>query len=592
MNKSFDYPYNYFKTNKNISTSQVKTNNDIFSNISSKKTILQKHNNRKNKNIKYSIILDELNNIYIHKLCNERNVRFFFESVYRMKIILEDCINSIKEFETIDFTTDKSIKNPFNNNSFQYFFDKEYFTNQSPNVIIYTNILLYGDVLHFSLPSIGIIYHKKLKSYSRLIEKIINTNDILLLTSDLPLLDIQIVYTIKKHFTYKKMNLFTNNLLTTIDERISNIKITVMSQKMKNYIVPFKINDKIKPIKIETMKTNYLYLSKNINSIIESNNKIVIFALENIDDNKEIIIQILASYLFSIIQLVTDIMINYANAIDKEIDFFANIYSKRGILFDLKEIYQYTNLLKTSILKFKLILLNNFYYLFLPLTDTHKQYGMKLDNYYVCESSFLAKVEDVILKYPFRLDGNSLVINEENMKLFLTKIVTEKDIYEDIRLEFGASIYDSYLFLETKKIFTEYYSILLKNNQFTLSIVNNIIKYFKRNIPLELIQYVRNIVNREINDQEIDKYYEIFSNKFTLDIIEMKKIGEHIENIKKIKNINKEMTTSKEIAISSLLVYQTIISINKEIIQKCVKNMKLRQKLLLFINNSIKYLFV
>ena len=72
----------------------------------------------------------------------------------------------------------------------------------------------------------------------------------------------------------------------------------------------------------------------------------------------------------------------------------------------------------------------------------------------------------------------------------------------------------------------------------------------------------------------------------------MKKIGEHIENIKKIKNINKEMTTSKEIAISSLLVYQTIISINKEIIQKCVKNMKLRQKLLLFINNSIKYLFV
>jgi hypothetical protein len=122
--------------------------------------------------------------------------------------------------------------------------------------------------------------------------------------------------------------------------------------------------------------------------------------------------------------------------------------------------------------------------------------------------------------------------------------------------------------------------------------VNDIIKYFKRNIPLELIQYLRNIVNKEIRDEEIDKYYESFSNKFTLDIIEMKKIGEYLENMKKIKNMNKEMTTSKEVAISSLLVYQTIISIKKEMIQKYVKNIKLKQKLLLFINNSIKYLFV
>ena len=518
--------------------------------------------------------------------------------------------------------------------------------NEKNHIKIILDVLTQGEYINLSYPSIGIISNyisNNQNNYIDLINNIINNTDINLdITSKIPLislnihdkisellLDIQYENINNEDINYNLNNLIVNkestynlikNLIKSISIKLENIYLLKdkNSNKRKNiykkinseFIIPYFIDNKKNEIKyIDRSEINKI---KNFENLVNHNNTLFLHIVNNTFklDNKEEGIknldkkyykEILACYIFYIINIVNKILKMYIDEIDL---LLKNISYSKGKGFgtlNIKNAFQFTTLLNKSILNFKKILLNNFYQLFIPSNIISGNYGMKIDefNCYYPESIFLNSNEIIYEKYPFNNKLNyinniqiqNISIHKDLLKEFILSTKTKYDIYKkNIILEVGGSCFNEILIKKSIKILSNYYVILQKNNNFNIFIIDKITEYFKnKNIPYELIENIENLKstfsssslnNFERNDIEkkLLKKYEYNIEKSTNNYIKLISIRKKIEMTK---NINiKNLYNLQDILFLSFRTYFVIVKCIEKITEISIYDTKLKNNLL------------
>jgi hypothetical protein len=550
------YPYNYFITKKNISKHDLEDVSYIFNkNLYNNKSILELYRKEINEYIennkikiyeieKNNFILSKLSkyyNDYLIKVINPNlfNPKLFFTFFIDYKFEISNNINNInllkKLFESITIKNTKeynektSFINPLNyyyltkinQIDIESIIDKKYINlyhlNKSTNFISNINktiqILIQGNIINLSLPTIGIIYNQfnneNIKStIVDFIEKIVTIKE-------------EKFSSICSHISLKELNLgnvfadilFKNNntnnpVINTFKNMINNINVNlidVLTIKSKNttsknirlvkqeFIIPYKHIEKKNKDDIVLFEKNDYDKIKKSKDLIDKNNTIVIYVLNKIKNDPNKLItnnykNVLACYLFYIINLTIEIYNVYIDKID---DFLKNlIESKHNLFTDLNviEAFNYTSLFKKSIYKFKLILLNNFHSFFLPTQILNGSYGMKINDYgsYVPESLLLGDIEG----FPFNIKDNSIFCDKTKLQEYILNISYKTDIYDKKNiLEFGGNIYDFELMKRSMLILLHYYNNLEIKNNFNLFIINLLYDTWKNKntVPMEII---------------------------------------------------------------------------------------------------------
>jgi hypothetical protein len=304
---------------------------------------------------------------------------------------------------------------------------------------------------------------------------------------------------------------------------------------------------------------------------------------------------VLACFLFFLIRILYDIIKEYINSIDILLTQLLNVKDKRFDSLNIKGAFEYTTLLNTSLYKFKLILLNNFYNLFIPSKIIKNNYGMEKDanNCYVLESNsiFMNSDENIYRHFPIRIiSSNKFTI--ENLQQFILNIKEKSDIYnnEDI-LEFGGYSFNKEIMKISIKKINDYYTLLQKNNNFTLFIIDKIIDNFKNeNIPYELISdlelYEGNMrYTSRLTIEDKEKLKKILLYKFNKDI-EIStsyyiKLLDIRNKIKEEKNINTNILYNLELIYTlGFKLYRMKSICIKIITEKLVDNIDFKNILL------------
>lgn len=650
------YPYSCFKTIENVSLEKLKKkrninsffgegNNEQSILINYKKSIEESKKKLKINNLEFKI----LEKLSINFDNNKRNTleKFFKELILFKDMLSTNNINirdfilfskKINNFNLNLYNKDLCINNPINSKNIDFdFFNEDYFKNINTynedvreKIEKTLDILLFGQVINFSLPSVGPItnYLSKKNKYNY-IEFI---NELLLYKNDdskiekIPLLSLDIgnilsdkllnfnISKLKNNNNYDfdndNMRNLIINMVKSINVNINDIFYTNYeryNKKMKKinneFIIPYKLSDDGKnPISIINISKSDIDKINNLENLLLHNNSIACYAINDIfkKDNDEALKNlektnyknVLACYLFYIINLVYNIIKYYVDKIDKILENIIDSKEKRFTILNIKSAFSYTTLLNKSLLNFNKILLNSFYHLFIPSRIVNGNYGMKVNELgcYVPESVFLGSNDKIFDNYIFKncLD-NTIIMDQEKMIIFLTLFNSKTDIYKNnIKLEFGGLVYNNFILKNSIKILINYYKILEKNNIFSIFIINKLIDNFKdkQYIPIEFIQ----------------EYYDLFkiinSNNNNYNDIEKKIVNKFDVQIQKSTNYFFKLTDVRnkikklpKTAVKNLHIQEEILRLNFNayrfkalaliiIAQNIIKNSKLKNSLL------------
>jgi hypothetical protein len=436
------------------------------------------------------------------------------------------------------------------NNKTQYFINKinDFNSENQDNVKILFDIISQGDCLNLSLPSIGIIEknisNTNTNNFIDFISIIINYNDE---TEDivkiLPIKNLKIEKIISERLlnisknklininnsnNSNNFNIFNNekfekiieNLINSIEIKVSNIfyvkndqKNTSKNKLFKNklkreikyeYLIPYLYNNVTKEVSI--MKKKDIDSIKDFKGLIKSNKDLIKNIISNVFMQgtpeekinflkKDNVKNALASFLFSNIQLIYNIHKEYVNKIDDNLRILISSSGKKFGLLNIESAFEYTSLLNSSILKFKTVLLNNFYNLFLPSKIEMNGYGMKKNEYgcYIPEGKFLSDEITIINDYPFNIYdfGLDKYIIIDKLYTFITNIKDKYDVYsKDEVLGFGSIAFENTDLLKSIfKIFSNYYKDIQQTYLFDLYIIDLIKNNFvNKYIPKEIIK--------------------------------------------------------------------------------------------------------
>jgi len=375
-----------------------------------------------------------LNNKNIDLFCKE--FIYFKDIIYKNKLNINNyLVNSFKINNIITNKYNKNLRynNPINFKYIEYgALEKDLlnenirnnsnlYVNDSNKIHITLDSLLQGDVINISLPCIGIISTiispSTTLNYITFIDKIINCSDgTYNIAKDIPFISLNIgeqLATILLNISEDKFEIenYENNneklkhLIINMVKRIeikiedifiqknSNKKSMISkSKKFKNdYIIPYDFDKDNKIIKISKIKLDSF---TEYTKVIEHNNKLIKYIIKELYDPYTIASpnlidkieftnykNVLACYLFYVIRLVYDICKEYLNKIDNILKNVSSSKEKRFGYLNLRDAFEYVILLNKSLYKFKLILLNNFYNLFLPSKIDNGSYGMAKDEY-------------------------------------------------------------------------------------------------------------------------------------------------------------------------------------------------------------------
>lgn len=572
MSNNYKIIFNYLKTKKNINIDDLSTGILIFdySNIISSKSIFQIENF-------YNQIIDFSENQKIEKtnlnFFKFNNVYFKFETIdlFIEKLIIEkkNILNNIKNLlnfkdniysNTLKYNEKNFLVNPFFLSKLENIKELN-LNNIEKNKIL--DLVYYSKVLNFTLPCIGLInnkYSNTKNTICNFIKNIINTNEDNLIKNInyIPIIEFNINKTISNilldiPLENKTIENIDNNSKKFIETLINQIKISdeeiffTISKKNKKelnniFLIPYKITKTkniSKKIKVEEIKKFDTNILKKSIQIIEHNNNLLISTLEIINNkfysefDIQDLIKILACYLYFIINLTTNIFDIYVDKLNDILKQLNKIRETRFKNLNIENGFKYVLLLKTSVLKFKYFLYNNFYNLFLPSDITDGNYGMTLNkiNSYVPTNIFLnTDLNNIINLYPFE-NKNFVYTNIEKLIDFMLNNKSNYDVYKNnIILDTGAFIYDnkksSFIFEKLKNNSSN----TINNYKFNLLLINIVENYFnQKNIPIEFTNEIRRyIVNtKSIN---INKKLNI-KNSFIKNII-----AQYKENIEKSYN--------------------------------------------------------
>lgn len=658
MSNNYNFLFNYFKTKKSISFNNLEKNNNIFYiKYNDEKSILKNYSleiksyidkNLKNsdiKNIESSKILTNLSDIF-NKLLSNKNVEDFFTNF----ILYKDNINTNKKYidifsfkmkqintaNYINYNDSLFFMNPINsnnftsvlNNNFQSEINNISYNNNSKNIKTIIDILVQGDIINLSLPSIGPVSNylsKDNKNYIDFIKLIINNKKIDIdIGDEIPIKTVKvgkIISDILFDLSINKLTTLSNqndtkkiieNIVKGININLENIYYIKKDGKNikrinNEYIIPYMYDKK----KNEIIYVNKGYTEKikNYGDLVKYNNELLllvsndVFQKENGVKNldKKNYKNVLACYLFYIINVVSNILIEYVNQIINMLKDISESRDKRFKDLNLEGGFKYTSLLKRSTLKFKYILFNNFYHLFSPSKISSGNYGMKMNenNNYYPESTFLASNENIFNDYPFQKDLTYLSspnledikIDETKLKKFIITIKDRNDIHNsDIKLEFGGYISNNNILIKKSiNILDNYYKIIQIDNNFNLFIINLIINYFKNgNLPYELIEdieafkylintYISNNYKKEIRNKLVTNFQFNIS-KSTDYYIKMNQINMKIETAKQ-SNIE-NLYNLKDIFFIYYKIYLLKTKLIKVITEKYISDTELKFQLL------------
>ena len=575
------YPYNLFKAKKMISLKtldeifRIKNSKDRESCLTEPRIKLDieeyiKKNKLDTKELEQFGILKKISTYYENFISDDKDIESFYNKFISFYSVIKSNKNHIEIFIKMysKIKKNRNVKkkynnkylftNPLNSDEINFGFLNEHFFKERTDKYIYgdsdkikiaLDVLLYGNIINISLPSPGAITfkisdEKDKYSFYTFIDKIIN-NDILdkNIVSYIPLYSLDIADTIADLLLNVKLNnnVFLDinhydNMKRLIKSIINNIEISLLDdiltidkhEKHKKkyntkYIIPY-IKDKKNPAKIVSIKKEDIDKLKTSKEIIDHNSEMIKLVINNDKDiflsniNKDNYKNILASFLFIIIELVYSISFKYIQHINLSI---GNLLDKRKegrfSRLNIEDAFEYTSLLMKSLLKFKLILLNNFYDLFLPVNIGDKNYGMKIDDNgcYVPESVFLQDSSYIYDNYPFMQHDGSSFITGTILEKFLININKKNDIYDkNYILESGGEVFNNDIMSKSMEILNNYYILLQKNNNFDLFIINKIKTIFKDKIPSELIPDVVYNIKLNLNRNNKNKIDTIISNIF------------------------------------------------------------------------------
>ena len=665
------YPYNLFKTRKNISIEKLRDMYNVFNNRTGEESILEKYKLEINDYIKsIKINNEELGKIKILKkfsedsfdqcLLNNNNIDLFCKKFIYFKDIINKnklninnyFINSSKMTNIIRNKYNKNLRynNPINFKYIEYgALDKELlnkniklntnlYIDYSNEISITLDTLLQGDVINVSLPCVGIISpiisQQNTLNYVDFINKIINCKEgSYNITNDIPFISLNIGEQLATILLSISENKFENenyeynnntelknlikNMIKRIDIKMEDIfmqkntnkKSTFSkSKKLKNdYIIPYDFDKDNKIIKISKSKLDSF---TEYTKVIEHNNKLIKYIIKelyySVKTNQIYTIEltnyknVLACYLFNVIRLVYDICKEYLNKIDNILKNISSSKEKRFGYLNLSDAFEYIILLNKSLYKFKLILLNNFYNLFLPSKIDNGSYGMQKDEYncFIPEkdSIFLNNNDEILNKYPFQkiMDIENITSNfyntNDKLKDFILTIYNKIDIYDkNYILEFGGFCFNLEVMKKSNKILNNYFKLLQKTNLLNLYIIDKLFDNFKKNIPYELLSNIEDFkdIMKEINlknttreevERKLSNIFEFNIEKSTKNYIKVLDINKKIEFLKK-ENIHNLYNLKDIYYLIFIIYYIKSISIMK-ISEYNIQDLKLKNSLI------------
>jgi len=496
-----------------------------------------------------------------------------------------------------EFLLDKIKKTTFDH----HFYKKnniniKYFENIE-KIKINLDILLQGTYINYLLPSVGIIYpivsfektNENPKSFIKLIETILDLDKITdkdyVISSNIPLISLDISEVLSNFLEKNNSNLFIKQRLDEIKINLDEI-FFIKDKNNKNfsknkiikseYIIPYKYDSSKKEI-VEIERAERII---SIENLFEINFKIVKHVLKNIYDgenkfeklNNKNYKNVLASFLFNIIQILYDINKEYISKVSTIVievsDHYKNEYSNKNI----KNTLDFISLLSKSLYKFKLILLNNFYHFFIPSKTFDNNYGIKKNknNLLIPESAFLASNKDIFENYPFNINDDRIILriddgkNPTKLLKFILNISKKNDLYDKNEfLYFGgyflnenilknsisilAAIINS-SFIEHNEIFLELIKIIeynyLERKEFQIELINTIINNLSKIIKIPKIK-IDNIDKTKTIIQMFSINYEnsIVNLIDLINLNKKKNINNNDEN--KINKNNKKKDTLK-----------------------------------------------
>lgn len=623
---------------------------------------IEKNIKAKSKNIKISDlkrigVLSKISYLY-DDLCNSKNIEEFSTKIFYYKNILKKLNENIDIFLSLN-NSESIFDNPINSdnillgivdeNFFKVRISRNAYNENLDKLNIAFDVLYYGDVINTKLPSIGLNSTYLLKDNHALNQanffiffKQIANNKFLHLniTRYIPLTILGIGENIADILLNISTNILNNNsflnfnenhmknLIKSMINRISvNLENIYMTSSKKNnkkrngddkfkkikreYIIPFKKNAKGDKIEYILNKSE-LDKIKTFEALVDHNNDIMSFVTNNTFRNigpgigiqkldEKYYKDVLACYLFYIIRVVYDICKKYIDEVDNVLKQLLDSREKRFSVLNIKDAFEYTSSLNKSLLNFKMILLNNFYELFLPSKIRSNMYGMRLDanECYVPEEGniFLFVNETFFRSYPFDscIDHHSddpYVVNNDALNKFIITIQNKYDLYDTSkRLELGGLVFNSKITKYCYQILKEYYAFLRISNNLNIFIIEKVIDSFngKKNIPFELIEELRSqesiMRTAVLSDDEIEQFIRKIVSKFNSNIEKStsyyKKLFDIRKRIKNSKSVNMQNLHMKEnIFYLCFNIYYIKSMCILTVIQNMIVNIKLKNTLL------------
>jgi hypothetical protein len=637
------YPFQLFLTRKNLSIQDLENINNIFNSLSNKVSILNEYKHEIEQYIEINNIninnIDKSILIKISKYYDEylnKNTKQFFIYLVGFKSIIYNNVVHINTFNNIYNNLTRNKINTYNEkyiyyNPFSYEYpntfnklnkinnnkkfinlsifkkiNSNYDSNINNNIKVSIDILTQGKYINLSLPSIGVINNSfssnKSLSYIDFISKLTEINDeknknVL---ENIPLKSMELGNIISDLLFENIIDDYNIAIKNVFINMIKNINFNLedvfyLSKKINNKVITKIKTEYIIPYKIDSKNNDIIALTKNdidkyktIKDLCDKNNSIINYVVNKVflsGNNKKIYLEknnfknVLACYLFYIINLTFNICKLYINKID---EFLINVIEskdKRYSFLNIKLAFDFTSALSKSLYKFKTVLLNNFYYYFLPSKILSGNYGMKLNEFdcYIPEYNFLINNDDLINYYPFNniINSKKIFVNKNNLIKFVLDIRAKVDIYNSsLKLELGGYSFNFNILKKSILILLDYYKILDKTNQFNLFIIKLLINNFKdkRKIPIELIndiEYYINYSRFDITEYEriVLLKYENNLEKATNFILNVINIRSKIKNSKN-NNVN-DLNNLEDINYLSYIIYylksQGIFNIIKNI---------------------------
>tara|TARA_B110000037_G_scaffold5305_1_gene5764 strand:- start:219 stop:2084 length:1866 start_codon:yes stop_codon:yes gene_type:complete len=584
--------YIKYINNNSVSTSILtKYINNIEENI--------KKNNIKKNNIKSTDIMN-LDNIFKNfKLTND--VHLFCNELIKKKYILQKIKSS---FNTFNKLSNKTYLNPLYNTPIDKYEIRKNMnlyslSSNSNELFTQLDILYYGKYMNNNLPSFGPVDNifnstntNNLSTFfNNIMTDIFNSiNDssnksekpsLDLNTSiKIPLLDLNFRKTFTDILLENTQNIDNiKEIKDLLNNKIETIKVTfgqILRKEIKNkkktiklfhfkYIIPYLENGtKLTEKQISTISKDEIKYKDHIKQFMSYSNKnnnilglILNLQIQLFYDIHKKYIDNLSDFVFKVLKISSD-------------DKFKNL--------NFKYASDYINKMNDSLLKLKLILLNNFYNLFLPNKIEDNLYGIIIEDsgcYNIAPGvNFLGN--KINSDYPLYKIGES---NEKCINFF-TMINNKNDIYDTTELlELGIECYNKKYIHSSITILKKYYHKFENIDKFTLIIINKIIQYFNKYIIIENLEdlvKVKNFIQEDNLNKEQKLYlediiYQFFKENLKKSITSLLKIIEH-------KNTYKNEI--KDIEILKAKIYNNISTMTFKIIENVLVNIDVKNKLI------------